>query len=151
VDGEERTVRPSSDVSKLSARLGTGFRSSSSLISGSMMLSRMFADVVSLARPGSSDGGSVPQFTVSVCSAAGPPASSCSSCVVPVPAASPPSSSPPQPAATRARLATSMAKSSQRVLILMKCVLPSFAFARAYDKQSHPLVSKVYRAQTRIG
>jgi hypothetical protein len=58
------TVLPSSLVSKLSAAAPTGFRSSSSLTSGSMMLSRMLEEVTSVARPGSSDGGSVPQFTV---------------------------------------------------------------------------------------
>src|ERR671914_1385033 len=67
-----------------------------------------------------------------------------SSCVAAVPAASPPSSSsPPQPAATRARLATSMARSSQRVLILIECALPSFALsARVSTTMSHPLVSE---------
>ena len=42
----------------------TGLRSSPSLTSGSMMFSRMLEEVVSVARPGSSDGGSVPQLTV---------------------------------------------------------------------------------------
>ena len=107
------TVLPSSLVSKLSAAAPTGFRSLSSLTSGSMMLSRMFDDVVSVARPGSSDGGSVPQFTVITCSAASVPPS----VVAPVPAAS--SSSPPQPAATRARLVTSSASHNQRVFVLI--------------------------------
>jgi len=35
-----------------------------------MMLRRMFDDVVSVARPGSSDGGSAPQLTVISCFAA---------------------------------------------------------------------------------
>jgi hypothetical protein len=35
-----------------------------------MMLKRMFAEVVSVARPGSSDGGSAPQLTVISCFAA---------------------------------------------------------------------------------
>ena len=81
----------------------------------------MAAEVVSLARPGSSDGGSAPQLIViSWLAALVPP----SSVVSPVPAASPPSSSsPPQPAATKARLATNMARSSQKVFVLMWSVL----------------------------
>ena len=49
---------------------GIGFKPGGgpSLISGSMMFWRMLADVVSVARPGSSDGGSVPQLTVIVLS-----------------------------------------------------------------------------------
>ena len=37
-----------------------------SLTNGSMMFSRMLLEVVSVARPGSSEGGSVPQLTVIV-------------------------------------------------------------------------------------
>src|SRR3954464_757179 len=62
------TVLPPSDSVQLSARLGIGFRPGAgpSLISGSMMFWRMLADVVSVASPGSSEGGSVPQLTVIV-------------------------------------------------------------------------------------
>ena len=85
-----------------------------------MMLSRMLEEVVSVARPGSSDGGSVPQFTVITCSAASVPP-----VVAPVPAAS--LSSPPQPAATRARLVTASPSHSQRVFVLIGSILPSIA------------------------
>jgi hypothetical protein len=44
------------------ARFGTGSRSSPSFTSGSMMFVITSEDVVSVARPGSSEGGSVPQF-----------------------------------------------------------------------------------------
>ena len=58
------------------------------------MFTRMLEEVVSVARPGSSDGGSAPHPTVMTCSAAGaPPEPS------PVGAAFPPLSLPPQPAA----------------------------------------------------
>ena len=63
-------VLPFGLTSQLSARLGVGSRFLSSLTSGSMMLKRMFAEVVSVARPGSSDGGSAPQLTVISCLAA---------------------------------------------------------------------------------
>ena len=114
------TVLPSSLMSQLSAMLGCGSLSSSRSTSGSMRFSRIAAEVVSLARPGSSEGGSAPQLIViSWLAAFVPP----SSVVSPVPAASPSSSSPPQPAATKARLATSMARSSQKVFVLMWSVL----------------------------
>ena len=83
-----------------SARLGTGSRSRPSFTSGSMMFRRMLLDVVSVARPGSSDGGSVPQLTVISCFAARPPA---------------PSSPPPQAvSATRSARATAQVDISFR-------------------------------------
>src|SRR5215207_11669761 len=87
-----------------------------------MMLRRMFEDVVSVARPGSSDGGSVPQFTVMTCSAAAAPP-------VSPPAVLPPelSSSPPQPAATSARPARTAASHGQPLLSFI--CLPSFEIA----------------------
>ena len=56
------TVLPSSLTSQLSASDGSASSVSGfSLTSGSMMARRTFDDVVSVARPGSSDGGSAPQ------------------------------------------------------------------------------------------
>src|SRR4029078_1035947 len=61
-------------TSQLCARLGTGLRGfGSSLTSGSMMFKSTFDDVVSVASPGSSDGGSAPQAIVIVWSAASEP------------------------------------------------------------------------------
>ena len=77
-----------------------------------MMLSRIPDEVVSVARPGSSEGGSVPQFTVIVWSAARPP----SVAAVLVPAAvSSPSSLPPQPAASSANDAALSASAAAKV------------------------------------
>ena len=76
-----------------------------------MMLSRMLAEVVSLARPGSSDGGSVPQLTVKTCSAASRAAFRGRRA-----GAGASSSSPPQPPATSAKLETSSAEPQPKAL-----------------------------------
>src|SRR6187402_411102 len=67
------TVLPSLLTSQLSAKPGTGSRSSPSRTRGSMMLRRMLDEVTSVASPGSSEGGSAPQPIVIVCFDAVPP------------------------------------------------------------------------------
>ncbi len=86
------TVFPSCDTFQDSARFGTGSSFSSSFTSGSIVFMITSADVVSEARPGSSDGGSVPQLMVITWSITPP---------------SPPDpSSPPHPTANAARVDT---------------------------------------------
>ena len=97
VEGDGRALE-----SQLWARLGTGLRVfGSSLISGSMMFRSTFDDVVSVASPGSSDGGSAPQAIVIVWFAASAPPPP-ELLLVP----------PPQPAATSAATATRRAASA---------------------------------------
>src|SRR4051812_10882832 len=81
-----------------------------------MMLSRMFPDVVSVARPGSSDGGSAPQFTVITCFAA---RSDEPAAAVVAPEDSLSSPPPPHPAATRLSAATSAAAQNQAFLLFI--------------------------------
>ena len=137
------TVLPSSLVSKLSAALRTGLRSSSSLTSGSMMLSRMLEEVVSVARPGSSDGGSVPQFTVITCSAASAPPSRASRRYRR--ASRRRRRNRPRPARDSRRAAPSQ---SQRVFVLMCGFLPFVSMNAAARRERRFGPCHVYRPQT---
>src|ERR671924_325127 len=108
-------------TSQLSAIDGTAFRSSSSFTSGSKMLSTSFADVVSVASPGSSTN-SEPSPHLSVWSAAAAPPP-------PLPSSSP----PPQPTTNRTAASESRTADSQRFRLSIRLLLLHLAsFARAF-------------------